>query len=274
MECILMNFDDRIRIVHDVSNTPVALSIGETKPADLHPTIIEFLKKSMTKTHDPLVILDDEARVMSTEIKQVMDILANIYTAPYEESLARTIAILGAENVGGPAPARDELRYRLREVAAAFAQKPNADKETIVEKAKEIAKKSDKSKTDVNTQDDVDPEVLDAALARQRRAAARKEQNEEVLETLPSMAPTLRDKMDAALGIEIGADVRGLADALTPADDEDFDASKSRPEPGKRKRPAKKAGKAKKAPTASAAKASAKQKAGKPAKKPLGRVRA
>jgi hypothetical protein len=216
MQCNLMNFDDRTRVVHDVTNRPVIIKIGETATCDLPDTVIELLTRGM-QHGDPLVLVK-EVPEHPPEIAELMSLLTNLNTDPYDDILRRTSDLLGKENIGGPRPSREELRFRLRNCAAALA---SSDPDTLLEISLQLNKASEDRKK-LSVEDDVDPDELDRELAEQKVAERAKAEGRPL---------TQRDKMDAALGIGIGADTSELASALhDKSGDDAFPADQARPE--------------------------------------------
>lgn len=256
MQCILMNFDDRTRVIHDANKKPVVLGIGAMKSADLDDATHKFLKRSMVNTNDALVLVPDGVR-HPPEIIELMDILRDMDTAPYDEVLMRSSALIGADNIGGPRPSRQELRYKLRNVAALFANG------NVLPTREAIRSTAAKIERDVQANRDrrepgaIDEDEEDRQLAVKREQEAKEKLDAQRLGQMAPRVKTERDKMDDALGI-MGGTVDDLAGALNKAPDagDAFDPAKARPEPVPKKKRPSRAKPAKPARTSRADKAS------------------
>jgi hypothetical protein len=264
MKCILMNFDDRVRVVPLVDKSQAAIQIGQAKECEVDPGIFDFIKRAMDKTQDPLIILP-EAQEQPPEITELLDILGNMANSPYEDILRRASALVGQDNIGGPRPSLAEIRHKLRKIAQQFAHGMRPSAEAVQAAAAEIeARKKADAERERQRQLDLDPDERDRKLAEAREATRRAMQDGQVIGQMPTRELTERDKTDLDLGI-IGGDANDLANALNrppqgQSDPDAFDPSTARaPRPAKRS--AKKAAKqaAKKPARGRAAKASTKR---------------
>lgn len=265
MKCILMNFDDRLRVVPALDKSQVPIGIGRAKEIDVDPGIYAFIKRAMEKTQDPLVILP-EMITQPAEVIELMDILANMESAPYEDILRRTTQLIGQDNVGGPQPSRMELRNKLRQIAMQLAAGAKPSPEAIQSAAKEIearnvAEEERRRKAALES----DPDEKDRQLALAREATQRAMRDGRVIGQMPERVLSERDKTDLALGV-IGGTADDLASALNqppkgqPKDPDAFDPENGRP-PRRAKRTASKQAKraAKKATAGRASKKASKR---------------
>lgn len=274
-KCILMNFDDRIRVVHNIEQEPVELRVGALQSVDLNPITLQFIQSAMKTHNDPLVALNAMPH-HPPEVLALMTLLQDLDTADYDDVLRRCIDLMGADNVGGPRPSRQELRFKLRVIAQTFAAGVEPSAAAIQNTAAKVEAhvRSEKDK-ERRIQDDVDPDQLDEDLRKQREADRKRHDDSKPLQSAGDRgpAPTQRDRMDEALGIITGGSVNELAGALgeddPEADPDAFIPAKA----GRQKRPSKKAaskGAKKPAPKPTAVSG----KRSPPAKKPLGRIKA
>lgn len=124
MKATLANFGDAIRVVQNVSKDNVVIGIGKIVVTDIHPAHYDFIFKAQLKG-DTLLLVPDGTTEVPTQLTEVLQLLSEIDSGPYDEIISRLAKLLGADNID-MRPTKPQIRYQLKEVAAGFC-KANAE---------------------------------------------------------------------------------------------------------------------------------------------------
>lgn len=210
MKALLMNFGLGLRVIHDIDKMPKGIEVGKTLDIELDPVTARFIEKAQLTDTLMMIPLDGE---MPKELTEIAGILREMDDVPYEEILTRTIMLIGKENVPKLRPTRPELRICLRDIAMQFAHGGAKSLEAAVQKITERR----------TIREDQDP----GKLEQEQRDQADAERAKEVH---PIKKATMRDRIDASLGLVAGPNEPAAQEASSDEPEE------KAPEPKKSKK--------------------------------------
>lgn len=117
MRATLMNFGDANRIIHDLYKQPVVVGIGRVVSTDIDPAAYNFIAKAQQRG-DTLVIVP-EGTEMPPAMMEIMQLLTEVETGPYDDIVRRLIGIVGKDNID-MRPTHAQIRATLKGKAQQF----------------------------------------------------------------------------------------------------------------------------------------------------------
>jgi hypothetical protein len=223
-----MNFGDNTRVIKSIDGKPRAFAPGAAKEIDLDEYTHKFVTRAARTHADPLVLVPLGSK-MPEAVKAVLDILIAVETDGYDELLAKTVKLLGQDNVK-MRPTRGEIMVQLRQIAGSFAADAEVTNADIARVAAQVKKAADErtAPPPLPVHDDVDPADLEEEL----------EESEAKPKKPARQTRAARDNMDDALGIISGDEMH--AKPAAKAEKEARPARSAGKKPAKQPEPEKK----------------------------------